>query len=219
MFSRIHNRLGTAGFVVAIVALIAAFAGTAFAAVDTLSSVEKKEVKKIAKKFAGKPGAQGLQGPKGSPGQKGDPGQPGTDGTDGTNGENGACSVKNPVCEIPTGATITGVWGFSTVGDKFGYAQASFPLRLPEEPFEVVRVPAGEPAGAFPECPGTSQDPQAKAGFICFYYAARENIQKINSFITDDNFHSGFLVEFEVADTTQRAYAHGTWAVTPKEPS
>lgn len=97
MFSRIHNKLGTAGLIVAIVALVAALAGTALAAAG-LTGKQKKEVTAIAKKYAGKRGPEGPVGPvgpigpKGDPGAKGDqgnPGSPGTDGTDGTNGTDG----------------------------------------------------------------------------------------------------------------------------------
>jgi hypothetical protein len=94
MFSsilKLHDKLGTAGLVIAVVALIAALGGTAFAAVDRLSGQEKKEVKKIATKLA-KAGAQGPQGLAGSPGPAGpvgprgaagDPGAPGAPGNDG----------------------------------------------------------------------------------------------------------------------------------------
>ena len=58
MIERIHQKLGTAGFVIAIVALIAALGGTALAAAK-LNGTQKKEVEKIAKKYAGKPGAAG----------------------------------------------------------------------------------------------------------------------------------------------------------------
>ncbi|HVV72142.1 MAG TPA: hypothetical protein VHI52_11700 [Verrucomicrobiae bacterium] len=54
---RIHQKLGTAGLIVAIVALVAALAGGAYAAGGGLSGKQKKEVTKIAQveaeKFAG----------------------------------------------------------------------------------------------------------------------------------------------------------------------
>ena len=56
MFSKLHERLGTAGFVVAIVALVAALAGTAFAAAG-LNGKQKKEVK-IRQAVRGKPGSR-----------------------------------------------------------------------------------------------------------------------------------------------------------------
>lgn len=88
MISKLHERLGTAGFAVAVIALIAALAGTAFAAAG-LNGKQKKEVKKIAKQFAGKNGAPGATGPAGPKGDKGDAGASGTNGTNGTDGTNG----------------------------------------------------------------------------------------------------------------------------------
>jgi hypothetical protein len=88
MISKLHERLGTAGFVLAVVALIAALAGTAFAAAG-LNGKQKKEVKEIAKQFAGKagaPGGMGPQGPVGPQGPKGNAGSNGASGTDGTDG-------------------------------------------------------------------------------------------------------------------------------------
>jgi hypothetical protein len=80
-----HQRLGTAGFVLSIVALVAALGGGAYAASGGLSGKQTKEVEKIAKKFAGK---QGATGPAGSQGAKGDTGSKGdTGGTGGTGGE------------------------------------------------------------------------------------------------------------------------------------
>jgi Collagen triple helix repeat (20 copies) len=99
LISRIHNKLGTAGFIVAIVALIAALGGAAIAAVPKLSSKQKQEVTKIAQKEAKKfPGPAGPQGPAGAPGAagkdgaqgaQGAQGEPGEDGTDGKDGKNG----------------------------------------------------------------------------------------------------------------------------------
>jgi hypothetical protein len=103
MLTRIHQRLGTAGFLIAIVALVAALGGSALAASGALTGKQKKEVEKIAKKYAGKPGANGANGapgPAGAPGPKGDGGAAGTNGTNGTSvtatavttSETGKCS-------------------------------------------------------------------------------------------------------------------------------
>ncbi|HEX5990294.1 MAG TPA: hypothetical protein VFY75_08795 [Solirubrobacterales bacterium] len=109
MISRIHNKLGTAGFVVAIVALVAALSGAAIAANGGLTGKQKKEVKKIAKKFAGKDGKDGAQGPKGDPGAKGDTGAPGAAGKDGTNGTNGTDGVNGADgADGAPGASVTG---------------------------------------------------------------------------------------------------------------
>jgi hypothetical protein len=80
MFNRIHQKLGTAGFIISIVALVAALGGGAYAASGALTGKQKKEVEKIAKKYAGKPGA---------PGAAGTSGTNGTNGKDGTNGKGG----------------------------------------------------------------------------------------------------------------------------------
>jgi hypothetical protein len=90
VISRIHGKLGTAGFIISIVALVAALGGGAYAASGGLSGKQKKEVEKIAKKVSrpGPAGAKGDTGPAGAPGAKGEPGAPGAAGT-GTPGSNG----------------------------------------------------------------------------------------------------------------------------------
>lgn len=106
MISRLHQKLGTAGFAIACVALIAALAGTAFAATG-LNSKQKKEVKKIAKQFAGKDGKNGKDG---APGPAGPAGAAGKDGANGSNGQDGAdgapgANGKNVVTVSFTGGT------------------------------------------------------------------------------------------------------------------
>jgi Collagen triple helix repeat (20 copies) len=86
VISRIHGKLGTAGFIISIVALVAALGGGAYAASGGLSGKQKKEVEKIAKKYAGKPGATGATGAAGPAGAKGDTGAAGAAGNDGANG-------------------------------------------------------------------------------------------------------------------------------------
>jgi collagen triple helix repeat protein len=103
MFSKLHDRLGTAGFVVAVIALVAALAGTAFA-MTGLNKKQKQQVTAIAKKYAGKEGAQG---PKGDKGDKGDPGEKGATGEKGANGTNGTNG---------TSAKATSFTGEKTVG-------------------------------------------------------------------------------------------------------
>lgn len=80
MVDRIHQKLGTAGFVIAIVALIAALGGGAYAASGGFSAKQKEEIRRIAKQFTGKPG---------EPGATGSPGANGKNGLDGLGGENG----------------------------------------------------------------------------------------------------------------------------------
>lgn len=112
MFSKMHNKLGTAGLVVAIVALVFAMVGGAYAAQQALNGKQKKEVEKIAKKYAGKQGPQGPQGPAGPAGPmgvqgaKGDPGVDGQQGLTGSTGKTGATGVSGATGLVgPTGAT------------------------------------------------------------------------------------------------------------------
>jgi hypothetical protein len=112
MFSKLHDRLGTAGLVVAVVALVAALAGSAIAA-GGLTKSQEKQVTKIAKKYAGKKGPRGKAGPAGpagpagtagAPDAKGDSGAPGTNGTNGDDGDS------------PVGTPFTGAKGSCTSG-------------------------------------------------------------------------------------------------------
>jgi hypothetical protein len=103
IFQKVHQRLGTAGFVISIVALFAALGGGAYAASGGLSGKQKKEVEKIAKKYAGKPGkagapgTAGATGPKGDTGAKGDAGGAGANGSTGTAGANGVSVTSKTV--------------------------------------------------------------------------------------------------------------------------
>jgi collagen triple helix repeat protein len=143
MLSRIHNKLGTAGLVVAVVALIAALGGAAFAASGKLTSRQKKEVQKIAKKVAkpGPAGPIGPAGPKGDAGAKGDQGPKGETGAEGKQGpkgdtgEAGMCSSAEPECSLASGGTLTGAW--SAVADApegTDLATISFPVRVTPAP-------------------------------------------------------------------------------------
>jgi hypothetical protein len=215
MISRIHGRLGTAGFIIAIVALIAALAGTAFAAADRLSKQEKKEVKVIAKKLA----AAGPAGPIGQQGPQGPQGAPGSQGGQGDQGEPGPPGPPGPTeTKAPSGKTMKGVWGFTAKGVEYAYAQISFPLFLTDEP-EPHYLPADWPAGASTEekenCPGTVVEPKAKADHLCIYDNALINANP-SEFVSDDNFRSGFLFKLNLENEANFAEAHGTWALTPK---
>ncbi|MGN6663088.1 MAG: collagen-like triple helix repeat-containing protein [Solirubrobacterales bacterium] len=152
MLQRIHRKLGTAGFIIAVCALIAALGGAAFAAGGGLTGKQKKEVTKIAKKFAGKPGATGPQGAQGNPGA---PGAPGKDGAPGANGKSvavkavscgglGGAEVKQEgaasgveVCNgqtgftetLPSGKTETGT--FVVSGTTLGRGLGALPFTIP----------------------------------------------------------------------------------------
>lgn len=105
MLTRMHQKLGTAGFVVAIVALVAALGGVAFAAAG-LNSKQKKEVKNIAqteaKKFAGA-GPTGPKGDPGAPGAAGPQGAPGATGIQGPKGDQGIPGISVTNTPLPKG--------------------------------------------------------------------------------------------------------------------
>lgn len=135
MFMRIHNRLGTAGLLVAVVALVAALGGTALAAKDVLSKQEKKEVKKIATQFAGEPGPQGPKGDTGSTGAQGPKGDQGPRGDQGPQGEEGPEGPAGPTeTSLPSGKTLTGLWDFQGNLAENTWVSISFPLRVEPAP-------------------------------------------------------------------------------------
>jgi hypothetical protein len=182
MFNRIHQKLGTAGFIISIVALVAALGGGAYAASGGLSGKQKKEVEKIAKRYAGKPGANGTNGAtgpagaKGDTGTKGDAGAPGVNGTNGTNGTPGAPGQTGFTDTLPAGKTETGAWSIdaSTAGQLNTFATISFPIPLsagsPEGAAFVFNgeQTANEEFGTS-GCSGTVAEPTAPTGVLCVY--------------------------------------------------
>jgi collagen type I/II/III/V/XI/XXIV/XXVII alpha len=185
MLQGIHQKLGTAGFIIAIVALVVALGGGAYAASGGLSGKQKKEVEKIAQKYAGKPGkngATGAAGPAGAAGGKGDagakgdqgvagnPGSPGEPGKEGKQGKEGRSGFTET---LPAGKTETGSWavGETAVGDTSNvFAPISFaiPLAAGLGAAQVHYVATGEtaPAGC---TGGTSEIPTAEPGNLCIY--------------------------------------------------
>jgi hypothetical protein len=227
MLSRIKDRLGVAGFAVAIIALVAAVAGTAFAALPGLNSKQKKQVTSIAqtqaKKFAQSvPGPAGPQGPKGDTGAKGDtgskgdqgePGEDGEDGEDGEPGEDGVCSVSIPECVLPVGATLVGHFSANaSKEEEKAFATISTGLQLPSVP-EVQRIlPPSEGGEPTPECPGTVEEPDAAPGFLCVYIERRHNAQ-FGQKIADTS--GGYVEVLPLVAESDFFFVNGTWAVTP----
>jgi hypothetical protein len=247
MLYRLHEKLGTAGFVISIVALLAALGGGAYAASGGLTGKQNKEVAKIAqkeaKKFAGKRGAPGPQGPagpagaKGDIGAKGDTGPTGGSGPTGPQGPQGEPGESTFVENLPPGATETGSWAigkFSPEQEVEGLPlefPISFPAPLPEgEGFseggaaaevKVVFMETGETPNA--NCPGSAEEPLAAEGMICVY----------QSFGFGATLTSAANVEPETGQTNKGAGRRGvaliftaleefgsmggTWAVTARE--
>jgi hypothetical protein len=128
MLHRIHQRLGTAGFVISIIALIAALCGGAYAASGGLTGKQKKEVKKIAKQFAGTPGA---------PGAAGTPGSNGTNGKDGAPGKEGVNVTFSAASEADCpagGATFEAANGETTICNGKNGTDGTSPIVVQLEP-------------------------------------------------------------------------------------
>ena len=229
MFRRVHEKLGSAGLIIAVVALVAALTGSAFAATGfKLTKSEQKEVTKIAKKYAGKKGATGpagAQGPAGAPGAKGDagaagaPGKPGPEGSPGATGATGPAGPTETV--LPFEETSTGVWAFSGKGTgTVQYAAISYPLRVIPAPAEFE-----EPTNMVVEnnsttqCPGTLGDPEAAPGEFCLYVKEIEHASGPSPSINDvsGDRSSGIVVPF-VIESDVFAWGNGTWAVTACPP-
>jgi Collagen triple helix repeat (20 copies) len=224
MFSRIHEKLGTAGFVLAVVALIAALAGTAFAAAG-LNGKQKKQVTAIAKKYAGKPGPAGAPGPKGdtgAPGPKGDTGAPGPKGDPGEPGEPGPEGKTGFTEVLPSEKTETGAWAIGVTPDgkrKDVAVSFNIPLTaapevhviqengkekvLGEEGFEELEQPA---------CPGEVEEPAADPGNLCLYTEHEVHVNFANYAFFSHSYTAGAVIAFLISE--EGAEAHGTWAVT-----
>jgi hypothetical protein len=221
MFKKIHEKLGSAGLIIAVVALIAALGGIAVAAGPRLSSTQKKEVTKIAKKFAGKPGATGPagpQGPAGAAGAKGDAGAPGAKGDKGATGPEGPPGPTET--QLPPGQTLTGGWGFG-VEDSQGLnypVPISFPLRVSPAPAEFEEstnlIKDGDPPTA--QCPGSVTEPEAAPGEFCLYAIVFDGAiigGSVNDVSWSADRTSALVFPFSI-QTEELARGRGTWAVT-----
>ena len=232
MFSRIHNKLGTAGLIVAVVALVAALAGTAFAAAK-LNGTQKGEVEKIAKKWAKKiPGPAGAKGdtgpagPKGDQGPKGDtgaPGAPGKDGEVGPEGPEGPEGEPGPegspwvVGTAPSGVVMKGTWVLppataAGAGEEFfAPISTSVPINQQSE--------GGEPLAVFgegpPFCSGTAADPEPPPvpGAVCVYAGDKVNVGIPQNESKLKESGGGVVVAFKSAGAGAVS-AYGSWAMT-----
>jgi hypothetical protein len=221
MFSRIHEKLGTASFIISIVALVAALGGGAYAASGGLTGKQKKEVTKIAqteaKKFAGKQGPPGSAGPQGPAGKEGAAGANGLSGGPGEPGSPGAPGARGPAgpteTVLPSGKTEVGLWSFANSGPT-ALVTISFPLQATAVPTEVWIGP-GE--ASTPECPGTVEKPEAAAGTLCVYAATLIGTTKPfpefgESFGLDRE--AGRILEFQTESGFAFSHGTGSWALT-----
>jgi len=214
MISKLHQKLGTAGFVVAIVALVVALGGAAIAAVPGLNPKQKKQVTKIAMKYAGKngaPGAVGPQGPKGDPGVAGSQGPKGDAGAPGLEGPEGPPGPTET--KLPSGKTLKGLWQFEVNQNPFGLGlmTISFPLRVEPGP-EPEWVPAGTSEGENEHCPGEVDNPKADPGYFCIYAGLVLGTATEEPSSLGANASLGYRGEWGIEGEV--ALAYGSWAVT-----
>jgi Collagen triple helix repeat (20 copies) len=229
MFSRYKNKLGVAAMIVAIVALVAALDSSAFSQQQVIIKKLSQIAPGVQKKLKGKAGPAGPGGPagaQGSAGSKGDTGAqgaPGKDGQDGQagepgqDGEDGACSAGNPTCDLPPGATLTGDWSFNQIGLAVIWVDISFPLQVQPDLFDQAEPPVEFiPSGtSTTNCPGSASNPEALPGKVCMYEDVMSNVVDSGFVLepaTDPN--SGFIRRLEAANSTERSFGRGTWAVT-----
>jgi hypothetical protein len=181
MFQRIHQKLGTAGFIISIVALVAALGGGAYAASNGLNAKQKKEVKNIAKQVAkpgapgaiGAPGATGPAGQAGAPGAKGDTGAKGDNGSAGLAGQEGPEGPEGPEGSpwvdggtLPTESTETGTWGI--YGGAVGPVNVPINFAIPLADAPEAHLLADNATTA--DCPGEVDGlPTAEPGHLCVY--------------------------------------------------
>lgn len=230
MLTTLRTRFGVPG-VIAGIALFVAMGGAAFAAQKYVITSTKQIKPSVLKALQGKAGPVG---PAGSTGSSGSPGQNGAPGKDGTNGKDGTFSTES----LPPGQTLTGSWGGAPgTGGGLATASISFPIEVTPAPTAVVQLGPGEKIsilvkdGAFElnpsnsadlteleeawedDCPGTANEPEAKAGFLCMYavknggavvtLAPSGELEAANEF--------GITVPF-ILNT--ESVAKGSWAVT-----
>lgn len=231
MLQRIRNQMGTAGLIVAIAALIAALAGGAYAATQPAYPSKKAKAKKGptgpkgAKGATGAAGAAGGAGPAGPAGPAGAAGGQGLIGPTGPTGKAGVTGPTGPSCDesgecnLPSGATETGVWSSLVKPNEADGEEIlipiSFPLHLTFVPNPgVTFVPPAESGtpGAKVGCPGTVLEPKADAGKLCMY-STGEGLGKSPVSFEGTDRKSGALINFVVVGSGSE-FESGAWAVT-----
>lgn len=227
MLKRIHDKLGTAGFVLAIVALVVALGGTALAAKGVFTKKQEKKIIQIAKKYAGKDGAPGPKGDTGAAGAQGPKGDAGPKGDKGDTGSQGPEGPPGPTeTVLPPGKTSTGLWAFSGK-EHAAYLLINFPLRVQPAP-RSAPAEAGTgnpehylfPGETSPVCPGSFASPDAEPGNLCIYIKALHNVSpefplEIGTATADPT--SGWVGEFK-PESGKEGFGNGSWAVTAKCP-
>jgi hypothetical protein len=235
LISRIHSKLGTAGFIVAIVALVAALGGGAYAAQQGLNGKQKKEVKNIAKTEAkkvaipGPPGATGAAGPAGAAGKDGAQGPEGPQGPEGKQGPQGPEGKQGPAGPIgptlPSGVTETGVWATGFVLKENPEVEEeelvrvyplSFNIPLTATPAFTWVKPDGTEVPAGENCDGTAAAPKADKGRLCVYSDPlfTQNLVNVTAGFGTAVGPYGVAMNVNIKPGEEAAVAQGSWAVT-----
>jgi hypothetical protein len=266
MLSRIGKRF-TYTNVAMTVALVFAMSGGAFAAGKYLITSTKQISPKVLKSLQGKAGANGANGatgpagpagaagPAGPQGPKGDAGAAGANGSNGEPGKEGAPGKEGSPWTaggtLPSKATETGVWDIATGAEarqgeearneETGEVAISFPIPL-KEGLDSEHVLYVESEGNGKECPGNSEIPTAKPGYLCAYQTLMGGAVVNSSNLPEPRFvnpgvtlvdalkgesssgasRSGARVIFEAAGELRGTpeiiytpiHGYGTWAVT-----
>ena len=235
MFSPLRNRFGIPG-VISVIALVFAMLGGAYAANESSGGGSKASASAKAKKgprgprgprgpkgATGPAGPAGPVGPKGDAGQQGPQGPPGNQGPQGPEGEPWTAGGTLPSGETETGMYSLGVMvGEGLPGENKRPVSFSFTIPLPANPAVRWVNQAGTglytSVGTVADCPGTADEPKAKAGFLCIY---TKNVSSpIPEFATDTldpdlllTTATGLAAEVGVP-SEKIARAWGSWAVT-----
>jgi hypothetical protein len=188
-----------------------------------------------AKGATGATGTTGPVGATGPTGATGATGPTGTPGANGTNGANGAPGEKGATGSpwtaggtLPSKATETGTWVFSTPEALEPFVSISFTIPLAEG-LEGSQVHYVGQNGGGSECPGTVSEPAAAKGQLCVYEGTMSNpgieteagIAKAfiyppvvgRSAFSPGASVSGAVVQFVSAHSENTA-GSGSWAVT-----
>jgi hypothetical protein len=130
-------------------------------------------------------------------------------------GERGPAGDPFPAT-LPTGKTLRGAYyvlGTASAANQDDGSGYSFQYTLASAPAAHL-VAAG--ATAPPECPGTAAQPEAQAGHLCVYEAARVNgtVEVLRPDTgSAGSSEEGFLVGIRSAASGD-FYSRGSWAVT-----
>jgi hypothetical protein len=225
--------LGTAGLIVGLIALVFAMTGGALA----LSSGGSSHFKKAT---SGKRGPRGPKGPAGPAGPKGDPGANGAKGDTGSQGPGGETGPPGPLLSVlPSGRSLTGVWGAPGSAEVEGFSQsdASFSLPLASPPTLYVmaepgaastvafEVPPTGPNGVLLSreeveevCPGGPESPTAEPDAMCVYRDAASSAT-VTFGVAQERpaTRFGAVLPFRASSSAVVSdAAFGTWAVTAK---